>query len=465
MKFEDLATGTITRFDNKGRGVFDFPLQNGKTRPFLVPFSTIGDEVEVSFIKRQEGCFVGRLERIITPGPSRESGAKQHPGTLWNHISYNDQVGFKRDMINRALEASGHEERINDVAPAPEQKYYRNRMDYVFGWQGEIGLKEYGTWNRYLDLSECTLLSPDVPAILRIFRDFMKTFPELKPWDVKKHVGDLRYVVIREGKNTGDRMIALVVKDLNRISDTARAFLIEKLDVLATSILLAENPAISDLSYGRTIMPLKGTETIDEVINGTRYTIKLNSFFQTNSVMAAKLQDAVAEMVASSWQLAAGKTEEKSSSQQPAAKSQLLDLYCGLGFFAIDLARRFPNIRTTGYEIYEQMIEQARQNAEQNGVAERCSFASGKAEALDWKDIDADTIIVDPPRAGLHPKVLQTLLEKEPRTIIYISCNYHRLVKELMQLKTKYEVNDMTALDLFPNTPHVEVVTMLSKKS
>ncbi|MBD3251942.1 hypothetical protein GF380_05865, partial [Candidatus Uhrbacteria bacterium] len=115
------------------------------------------------------------------------------------------------------------------------------------------------------------------------------------------------------------------------------------------------------------------------------------------------------------------------------------------------------------YEIYEKMIELAKENAAQNNVSDRTEFASGKAEALDWKEIETDLIIVDPPRAGLHPKVIKTLLEKEPNTIIYVSCNYHRLVQELTQLKEKYQVAELKALDLFPNTPHVEVVVKLAK--
>lgn len=468
MKFGDVATGTITRFDRKGRGVFDVPLQNGKMRPFLVPFTTIGDEIEASFLKRQEGCFVGKLVRIIKPGSSRtrpdattqpRNHATNNPGTLWAHINYDDQLIFKRDMINRTFEQARHDERITEVIPCPQTNptaqspsgpaarcYYRNRMDYAFGWKGELGLKEYGSWNRYLDLEECTLLSPDAPKILQVFRDFIKQLPELKPWDVKKHVGDLRYVVIREGKNTGDRIIALVVKNLSRMTDDARTWLKDHLDSFANNIVLAENPSITDLSYGRTIVPLKGKEAFDEVINGTKYTIQLNSFFQTNSIMAAKLQDVVADFI---------------KSEMRNAKCEMLDLYCGLGFFAIDLARRYPSIKTVGYEIYGKMIELARANAEQNGVADRCTFETGKAEALDWKDVPADIVIVDPPRAGLPPKVIRTLLEKEPRTIIYVSCNYHRLAENLKELKKKYQVKDLKALDLFPNTPHVEVVLKL----
>jgi tRNA (uracil-5-)-methyltransferase len=142
----------------------------------------------------------------------------------------------------------------------------------------------------------------------------------------------------------------------------------------------------------------------------------------------------------------------------------ILDLYCGLGFFAIDLARRFPNIKAIGYEVYENMIKLAKRNAEQNGVADRTEFFSGKAEALDWQNVGADAVIVDPPRAGLHPKVIRTLLERKPETIIYVSCNYHRLAHELKEFKKKYQIKDLKALDLFPDTPHAEMAVKLQRK-
>jgi tRNA/tmRNA/rRNA uracil-C5-methylase (TrmA/RlmC/RlmD family) len=114
-----------------------------------------------------------------------------------------------------------------------------------------------------------------------------------------------------------------------------------------------------------------------------------------------------------------------------------------------------------GFELDAEAISLATHNATTNGVADRCSFASGPAEDLSWKDVDADTIILDPPRAGLHPRVVKTVLEKAPQTIVYVSCNFHHLVNELKEFKTKYRIESVEALDLFPQTPHVEVVTKL----
>ncbi len=449
MKFGDLASGTINRFDDDGRGVFDILNGANVKRPFSVPFTTIGDQIETTCIKRMKGRYIGRLERITTAGPSRSLETNALPFAPWMHIRYEDQLRFKRDLINRAFENAGHPERVSAVVPCPTPLLYRNRMDYCFGWKGEIGMKELGMWNRYLDLNDCPLMEGS-EEILRIFHTFKQTFPDLHPWDAKRHDGDLRYVLVRRGMNTGDQMVALVVKDLTRITEDMRTWLIAKLNPIATSICLSENPLITDLSLGTTIVPLKGKTTFDEIINGTRYTIHLNSFFQTNSTMAAVLQDTVYELAFD-------------SSSNPA--NSLLDLYCGLGFFGINFAQRNPHLHVSGFEIDEHAIALAKTCAEQNNLSTQCDFTSGKAEDLSWKEIEAETCIVDPPRAGLHPNVIETLIERRYPRLVYVSCKFHRLVDELKLLKEAYEIKEVRALDLFPHTPHVEVIVRLVAKA
>jgi 23S rRNA (uracil-5-)-methyltransferase RumA len=421
-----------------------------------VPFTVIGDNVEAKLIKRDKGGFIGSLERIITPGPDRvptpirPDALTPFPGALWLHINYGAQLKFKRDMINRALEEAKHDERVDAVIPSSVMSFYRNRMDYPVSWKGEIGFKEFGSWSRYRDVTEDILLSPDVPTILQRCREII-TETGLKPWDNRDNKGDVRYVVIRESKNTKQRMIALIVKDLTAVTRDMRSTIIAKLDDQATSILLGENPEITDLSYAKTIDTLKGEETLEEVVNNTHYRIHLNSFFQTNSTMSATLQDIVADFT---------------SVPLPTTHSPLtlLDLYCGLGFFGINLATRDPSLRVSGFEIDAQAIELAKENAKTNNVADRCMFMSGPAEDLSWKEVDADVVILDPPRSGLHPRVLKTLLEKKPKTIVYVSCNFHHLVEELKQFKTLYHVEAIKSVDMFPHTPHVEVLTKLVLK-
>jgi tRNA (uracil-5-)-methyltransferase len=448
MKFGDLIQGTIMRFDAKGRGVFDLERTDAPPRPCAVPFTTIGDTVEARFIKRDGPMIVADLARVITPGPDRMDIAPaldRYPGGVWMPMRYDAQVRCKRDLINAAFAEAGHKERVDAVIPSSVLTHFRNRMDYAVSWDGKIGLKEFGSWNRYRDITEDPLLSSTTPAILEVFRRVLNS-GELRPWDNVKYHGDLRYVVIREGKNTGDRLIAPIVHDLSRVTETTKDLLRRELSALCTSLVIGENPLVTDLSVAQNSEVLIGDGTLHETINDTNYRIHLNSFFQTNSVMAATLQDVVTECVAEAG--------------YPVL--HLLDLYCGLGFFGINLAKRHTQMHVSGFEIDAQAIALANENAQTNDVADTCDFLSGPAEDLSWKDIAADVVILDPPRAGLHPRVIAALLEKKPRTIIYVSCNYHRLVQELTQFKTAYHVQSLQAVDMFPHTPHVEVVTRLS---
>jgi tRNA/tmRNA/rRNA uracil-C5-methylase (TrmA/RlmC/RlmD family) len=501
MKFGHRITGKIETYDDKGRGSFEISNQDNSKSAVAVPFTAIGDEVAATFIKREYHTKVARIETIITPGPDRVAAPCPHAGVcggcLWQHLDYAAQLKIKLGMINAAFEKAGHEERVMDVMPcervtpptSPYSKgrpsddiplsvrgtegviplHFRNRMDYVVGWNSEIGLKEYGSWNRYVDLKTCLLLDADVGAILQNVRDWMKE-TDLQPWDAKFYTGDIRYVVIREGKNTKERMISLIVKDFSRMTEERRKNILDRLSPFCTTLLIGEQSLDTDISQAQKYETLKGNPWLEESVNDVRYRIHPNSFFQTNTGMAGKLQETVERLICRPERSGAQPKDPLENSSYRSLdvarddKQNILDLYCGLGFFGIYLAKQHPDLHVSGFEIDAEAIGLAKHNAMTNGVAERCDFISGPAENLSWKDIETDTIILDPPRAGLHPKVLKTVLEKKPQTIVYVSCNYHRLVEELKKFKEVYRIEELTALDLFPHTPHVEVVVKLMRR-
>ena len=450
MKFGHRIQGTVDGYDEKGRG-----LVRSEGSKIVIPFTAVGDVVDATFIKRDRGFKQARLETVTTPGADRVATPCPHAGTcggcLWQHLAYDAQLTLKRDFINRAFEQAEHEERVVAVEPAKEQFFYRNRMDYAIGWNGEIGLKEYDSWNRYVDVTTCLLLNEDAGKILDVVRQWMKQF-DLQPWDAKFYTGDIRYVVIREGKHTQQRVITVVIKDFARLTDEMKKALVESFmnaetKQKPTSILIGEQSLQTDLSLAQKFEPLLGEAYFEEMANDVRYRIHPNSFFQTNTKMAEELQKKVAQHIAASIP----------------APTRILDLYCGLGFFGIYLAKTL-GLHVHGHEIDAEAIKLATFNAEQNSVEDLCTFTSGPAEDLSWKDLEADLIILDPPRAGLHPKVVKTLLEKKPKTIVYVSCNYKRLVEELKEFKTIYNVEEISAFDLFPQTAHVEVVAKLTLK-
>ncbi|MFA5185685.1 MAG: 23S rRNA (uracil(1939)-C(5))-methyltransferase RlmD [Patescibacteria group bacterium] len=447
MRFGHRVQGTIEAYDDKGRGIFELRGTDGSTLgagTAAIPFAAKGDEITAVFTQRDHGTKICKLESIEKPGPDRVTAPCPHAGIcggcLWQHLKYEAQLGLKRDAINAAFEKAGHEERVATVAPSPVQFHYRNRMDYAVGWNGEIGLKEYGTWSKYVDVKTCLLLDDGAGEILQHVRDWMKEC-DLQPWDAKYFTGDIRYVVVREGKNTKHRLIVIVVHDATRVSADHRQTLVARLSPFCTSLLIGEQNLQTDISLAQKFETLIGEPWLEEIANDIRYRIHPNSFFQTNSLMAAELQKAVETNI--------GKSKT------------ILDLYCGLGFFGIYLAKQNPDVRIHGFELDEPAIELAKFNAEKNDVDDRCEFTAGKAEDLSWKEVPADAVILDPPRSGLHPKVLKTVIEMKPQTIVYVSCNYHRLVEELKQFKSIYRVESVKAFDLFPNTPHVEVVARL----
>lgn len=447
MKFGDRLQGTIQDVDDKGRGRYKQPRINASDKTVVIPFTFPGETVEATLLKRDKGEWTGKLSQITQASSDRQQAPCPHAGVcggcLWQQLSYDAQLKLKLEMVNRAFTHAQHEERLLTVIPAKEPYYFRNRMDYAIGWKGEIGLKEYGSWNRYIDIQECLLLDKESPKILQTVRELMKEL-HLKPWDAKYQTGDMRYVVIRLGKRTQERLVMLVVKSLESISDQARTRIKEQLAPLATSVLIGENALITDLSYVQKINTLHGTPFHHESINDITYTIHPNSFFQTNSDMAEVLQSTVVKRVLA--------TKPK----------RVLDLYCGLGFFAIALAKQ--GVSTYGHEIDAEAIALAKDNAKANAVDHLTAFGAGAVEDFDWSHEKPDVVIIDPPRAGLHPKALATLLERAPETIVYVSCNYHRLVQELTQFKTLYDIASVEGFDLFPHTPHVELVVTLKKK-
>ena len=438
MKFGDKAKLTITSVDKKGRGTAKLG-----ERIARVPFAVPGEEIEATLFKRRHGDLVFEMDAVIKPSPHRIaprcSYAGKCGGCAWQQFDYGYQLELKKGLINEAFAAAGMTERIESVIPCPETFYYRNRMDYCVGWKGELGLKAPGRWNAYLDLNECYLLSPDAVKAMAAFREWMKT-NEVAPWDNVKHTGYARYMVIREGKNTGERMIMVVTADGPL---PAQAELIAALKPFSTTLYHGINPTLTDLSIAQSMTLLHGKPMLSEKIGIRTYDIPANSFFQTNSLMAGKLLETVRGFL---------------SDRPP---KTLLDLYCGVGFFGIGLADTAE--RVIGVELDEAAIETARSNATKNGLS-NMTFTAGKAESLGWKDILPDTVIVDPPRAGLHPDVVTTLIEQKPERIAYVSCNYESFARDWAALRETYALARMEALDLFPHSPHVELATLLVRK-
>ncbi|MDN5358457.1 MAG: tRNA (uracil-5-)-methyltransferase [Candidatus Diapherotrites archaeon] len=407
----------IERLDDEGLGV------SGRYR---VPYTLPGEVVEpVRTFRKKRFIYVPEF-RLVSPSPDRVPAKCPHYGVCGGcrlqHMSYKDQVRFKEEKLERILGFSV------SVTPSPVIFGHRNRIDVVITPDG-IGFRQFGSWWRVFDLEDCPVFGPRAGEAVSSLREYMDDH-KLQPYNLKTHEGFLRYIVLREGKNTGEFMINLVTTE-GGLPDPTPYF-------SADSIYHSVNNTLSDVSHGEPIR-FWGAEYIKERLKEVLYLIHPNSFFQTNTYQAETLVTLVADHVD-------GET--------------VLDLYSGVGTFSIFLAKR--GFTVSGIEINPFSVDLARKNAELNGVS--ADFTVGKdSDVSDFKEYD--TVIVDPPRAGLHPKLAKRLAESGPETLIYVSCNPKTYKRDLETLSNSYRLETVTGVDMFPHTPHVELFSVLRRRS
>lgn len=470
MKYGTPIDGTISHLLPEGPGAFE---KDGRT--FAVRFSVPGDSVTGTIRRRDKKIHL--LEATVTsPSPDRVvphcSFAGTCGGCAWQQINYPAQLKWKQKMVQQALgqytEIAGDAEggtlprasmstvgseggRTRDtleIVPSPEQFYYRNRMDYVFGSDGTLGLKEPEKWWSVVNLTDCYLLSETAPRILAEVRAWA-TKNELTYWNQKTETGLLRYVMIREGKNTNERLVNIVTSGDATTPEDVWNDLVARLDHFATHIVHGRQPLQTDLSLASEFRVLKGASlTFTERLLDKTFAIHPNSFFQTNTRGTEQLLSYLQELIPSG--------------------RHLLDLYCGVGTIGLTLAARFQTVH--GIEADAEAVALAEKNAQTNNVL-NATFESAKVEdvvtrpgaALISALQKSDVCVIDPPRAGLHPRVTTTLAEHGPATLIYVSCNYRALARELTVLLQHYRIHSIRLFDLFPHTPHVETVVLLER--
>ncbi|ASJ10558.1 23S rRNA (uracil-5-)-methyltransferase RumA [Thermococcus sp. P6] len=411
--------GVVEGLDNEGLGI----VRLGR-REIHVPFTAPGDVVEVKRWRRKKRTLVATEFEVVEPSSTRTEPKCPYFGTcggcLLQHVPYGEQIRFKSEKLLKIL---GFEV---DVIPSPRIYGHRNRIDVVIS-TGGIGFRRRGTWWDVVDITGCPVFGSSSERVLRSLREFIEDF-KLSLYGIRENEGFLRYVVIREGKFTGELMVNLVTSEGSLPEEFPGYF------DYATSVYWSVNRTPSDVSYGD-VERFWGSEFIRERIGDVTYLIHPNSFFQTNSYAAVRLVEEVIEL---------------------AEGGRVLDLYSGVGTFGVWLAKR--GFTVEGIEMNPFAVEMAVRNAELNGV--KATFKTGRDR--DVENLSKyDTVVVDPPRAGLHPKLIGKILRDKPENLIYVSCNPKTLAGNLEELSKAYEIEKAIGLDMFPHTPHVETVVKL----
>ncbi len=361
----------------------------------------------------------------------------------WSHIPYAKQLNQKLSDINYSLKIHKLPYKCSTIISSPKTNHYRNRMDFVIDFEGKVGLRQKGKWWKVIDDHTCFIADSHIEDLFKIVRKWTKSC-NLSFYDRKKFTGLLRYAVIRY-MLSGQSMITIVTSkpldDLEIVQIKSELIKLSEL-TQCTTLIWAMNETTSDTSHGGTNQVIAGSGYITETINGYKYYISPDSFFQTNSYTSPILMNTVINM--------AGDVSNQT----------VVDLYCGSGFFSFPLAKKAKQI--IGVESVAGAISDANHSNQLNKTT--INFIQDKSENINLREYQPNILIVDPPRVGLSQTVINSILEVKPKILVYVACDYKRFSENATQLLNYYSVIDINAIDMFPHTPHVELVTKFQRK-
>ncbi len=423
-----------------------------------------GDRVRARVVRKKKRHAEARMVELLEPSADRVDPPCPYVGWCggckWQALKYERQLVYKRDQVEEAL---GHIAGIDRVSVHPtlasQQVYhYRNKMEFSCAdrrWllpaqMGDstidtgfaLGLHVPGTFYKVLDIEAC-LLQPDLGnQLLDTVRRHMRASGR-PPYGLKSHVGFWRFLMLRHAVAHDHWMVNLVTSEEDRetVQPLADDLVMHYPQVVSVVNNISDRRAA--IAVGEREILLAGEPVLRESVAGLQFNVSANSFFQTNTLGAAALYGVVERMA------------------DLQGTEQVLDLYSGTGAISIYLAARARSV--VGFEWTAAAVADAEINCRLNGLT-NCRFVEGDVlKQLPAWERPVDVMIIDPPRVGMHPKVLKQVIDLAPGRIVYVSCNPATLARDLLALKTCYQVAEVQPVDLFPHTWHIEAVARLEK--
>ncbi len=449
MKKNEIVEGKIEKvnFPNK-------PFIELDGKKIIIKDGLLHQTVKAKIIKKRKGKVEAKIEEILEKSPNEKKSLCPHSdhcgGCSYQSLRYREQLRIKQEQVKNIIDSVINYKYIfYSIEPSPTEYGYRNKMEFSFGDEvkgGELtlGLHKRNSAYDIVPTTGCQIVDKDYRKILSIVLHYFKKL-EIPYYNKKTREGYLRHLVIRKASKTDEIMINLVTTsqgsiDMEQFTDKIVNL---KLDGVIKSILHTTNDSMSDVVQPDNIDILYGDNYITEEILGLRFKISPFSFFQTNSLGAERLYSIVKGFV--------GFANDKI----------IFDLYSGTGTIAQIVAVVAKKV--FGIEIVEEAVAAAHENAKMNGL-KNCTFIAGDVfEKVDELKEEPNIIIIDPPRAGIHPKAIEKIINFDAEHIVYISCNPLTLANDLKIFdENGYEVEKVQCVDMFPHTPHVEVVVKLS---
>jgi 23S rRNA (uracil1939-C5)-methyltransferase len=423
-----------------------------------------GDRILARIYKKKKDYAEASFLTLLEPSPDRVEAPCPYSGYCggcqWQFVKYASQLRFKRQQIQESFEHIGglKQVRVCEVIPSDRQFGYRNKMEFSFSdrrwwlpheWDGKtdredfaLGLHVPGTYNKIIDMEACLLQEETGNAILREVRRYVRN-SRVPVYSLKTHKGFWRFLTIRYSFAFDHWMV-------NVVTSEARTNLLEPLVELLGIRYGRLRTVVNNISRKKAAVALGDREIvllgkgfIRDKIGAYAFQISANSFFQTNARSAEHLYNKVLEYA------------------ELTGRETVLDLYSGTGTIPVFLAARARAV--TGLEIIPDAVMDARKNCEENQIS-NCRFICGDIrEKLCQITETPDVLVVDPPRAGMHPDVLRRVMAMAPKRVIYISCNPATLARDIGEMSPDYELLEVQPVDMFPNTYHVECIANLRR--
>jgi len=444
MKVFDVVDVTCTDLNHEGLGVCKLD-----GFPIFVPFILVGEEGKIEIIKLNKNYGQGRLIKLTKQSKNRVKPICPIFGVCGGcdlmHLNYEEQLKFKLKSANETLKRIGKVNfEVKKIVGMENPYYYRNKVQIQY--QNKNGKVICGFYKKntheVVEFAECFIQPNQATDIARFIRNLANEY-KITAYDEKTKKGILRHVLIRNTVNN-EYMVVIVTNEDKLPHEQEIIEKIKNRYPNVKSIIQNINNKDTNVILGDKAKLLYGSETLLENLMGLNFYLSYKSFFQTNHIQTEKMYAKVLEYVS------------------PKTNEVIVDGYCGVGTITLMLSQYVKEIY--GIEIVAEAINDAKKNALLNGI-KNATFIVGKTEEeiLKFKDVQIDTIVVDPPRKGCDKKLLEVILEMPIKKIVYVSCDIATLARDLNILEEKYAIQDITLFDMFPQSAHIESVVLLSR--
>lgn len=438
----------------------------------FVPFAVPGDVVDLQVRRKKHSYCEAEIIRFIKYSERRVKPFCQHfgicGGCKWQNIPYDEQLRMKQKQVYDQLTRIGKVNlpEFNQILGSVKTQGYRNKLEFGcsnrrwltqeeiasgsdFTQMNAVGFHITGAFDKILPIEKCWLMDDLQNKIRNAIRDYAYEH-DIVFYDIRKQCGLLRDIMVRNS-DTGEWMVLIQFhyeKDEDEV--IAKNLLLHIADGFPeiTSLLYVNNQKGNDTFNDLNIEVFKGNDYIYETMDGLTFKVGAKSFYQTNTKQAYHLYSVVRDFA------------------NLTGNELVYDLYTGTGTIA-NFVSRYAK-RVIGIEYVPEAIEDAKINSEINNISNTLFFAGDMKDILTESFISEngtpDIIITDPPRAGMHPDVVQTIIKTAPKRIVYVSCNPATQARDLSLLDDLYEVVAVQPVDMFPHTPHVENVVLLNRR-